>query len=63
MPGPWNIYQRHGARVKIATAADFNGNRWTNVAVMLETPRGITYMMPVASIARLFKKCNGTQGN
>jgi len=28
-----NIYQRHGARVKIATAADFNGNRWTNTAV------------------------------
>jgi alpha-L-arabinofuranosidase len=49
-----NIYQRHGARVKIATAADFNGNRWTNVAVMLETPRGVSYLMPVASIARLF---------
>jgi alpha-L-arabinofuranosidase len=30
-----NIYQRHGNRVKIATAADFQGNRWTNTAVML----------------------------
>lgn len=57
-----NIYQRHGARVKIATAADFNGNRWTNVAVMLQTPRGVSYLMPVASIARLFKKYNGKQG-
>jgi hypothetical protein len=57
-----NIYQRHGARVKIATAADFNGNRWTNVAVMLQTPRGVTYLMPVASIARLFNKYNGKQG-
>jgi alpha-L-arabinofuranosidase len=57
-----NIYQRHGARVKIATAADFNGNRWTNSAVMLQTPRGVSYMMPVASIARLFKKYNGKQG-
>jgi len=57
-----NIYQRHGARVKIATAADFNGNRWTNLAVMLETPRGISYLMPVASVARLFKKYNGAQG-
>jgi alpha-N-arabinofuranosidase len=57
-----NIYQRHGARVKIATAADFQGNRWTNNAVMLQTPRGVTYMMPVASIARLFKKYNGKQG-
>ena len=57
-----NLYQRHGARVKIATAADFQGNRWTNNAVMLQTPRGVTYMMPVASIARLFKRHNGTQG-
>ncbi len=57
-----NIYQRHGAHVKIATAADFQGNRWTVNAVMLQTPRGVTYMMPVASIARLFKKYNGKQG-
>jgi alpha-L-arabinofuranosidase len=57
-----NIYQRHGARVKIATAADFNGNRWTNNAVMLQTPRGVSYLMPVGSIARLFKKYNGKQG-
>ena len=57
-----NIYQRHGARVKIATAADFQGNRWTVNAVMLQTPRGVSYLMPVGSIARLFKKYNGTQG-
>jgi alpha-L-arabinofuranosidase len=57
-----NIYQRHGARVKIATAADFNGTRWTNTAVMLQTPRGVSYLMPAGSIARLFKKHNGTQG-
>ena len=42
-----NIYQRHGARVKIATAADFQGNRWTVNAVMLQTPRGVSYLMPV----------------
>ena len=57
-----NIYQRHGARVKIATAADFQGNRWTINAVMLQTPRGVSYLMPVGSIARLFKRHNGTQG-
>ncbi len=56
-----NIYQRHGARVKVATAADFQGNRWTNTAVMLPTPRGSSYLMPVGSIARLFKRHNGTQ--
>jgi hypothetical protein len=27
-----NTYQRHGRRVGIATAADFNGTRWTVVA-------------------------------
>ena len=57
-----NLYQRHGAHVKIATASDFNGNRWTNVAVMVQTPRGVSYLMPVASIARLFKRVNGTHG-
>jgi alpha-N-arabinofuranosidase len=57
-----NIYQRHGARVKIATAADFQGNRWTNNAVMLATPGAKSYLMPVASIARLFKRYNGKQG-
>jgi alpha-N-arabinofuranosidase len=57
-----NIYQRHGAKVKIATAADFQGNRWTNNAVMLQTPGNRSYLMPVGSIARLFKRCNGKQG-
>lgn len=56
-----NIYQRHGARVRIATAADFEGNRWTVNAVMLQTPRGVSYLMPVGSIARLFKRYNGKQ--
>jgi alpha-L-arabinofuranosidase len=56
-----NSYQRHGARVKIATAADFQGNRWTNNAVM--TPgTGKSFLMPVASVARLFKRHKGAQG-
>lgn len=54
-----NIYQRHGARLKIATAADFQGNRWTNTAVMLPTPH-TAYLTPAGSIARLFKRHNGT---
>jgi alpha-L-arabinofuranosidase len=57
-----NIYQRHGANVKIATAADFQGNRWTVNAVTLQTPRGVSYLMPVGAIARLFKRHNGKQG-
>jgi hypothetical protein len=54
-----NIYQRHGDRVRIMTAADFQGNRWTNTAVMLPTPRA-AFPMPVGSIARLFRRHNGT---
>src|SRR6185437_7031287 len=57
-----NIYQRHAAQVKIATAADFEGTRWTNNAVMIGVPAGRSFLMPVASIARLFKRYNGTQG-
>ena len=57
-----NIYQRHGARVKISAAADFQGNRWTVNAVVLQTPRGVSYLMPAGSIARLFHKYNGKQG-
>lgn len=57
-----NIYQRHGARVRIATAADFEGTRWTQNAVMIAVPAGRSFLMPVASVARLFKRYNGTQG-
>jgi alpha-L-arabinofuranosidase len=57
-----NIYQRHGARVKIATAADFQGNRWTVNCVMLQTPGRVSYLMPVGSVARLFRRYNGAQG-
>ncbi|MDP3000140.1 MAG: alpha-L-arabinofuranosidase C-terminal domain-containing protein [Bryobacterales bacterium] len=57
-----NIYHRHGAKVRMATGADFAGNRWTVNAVMLETPRGRSFLTPVGSIMRLFKRHNGKQG-
>ncbi len=57
-----NIYQRHGARVRVATAADFNGTRWTVMAVHTPVPQGRTFLLPVASIMRLFKRCNGDRG-
>ncbi len=60
-----NSYQRLGDRVKIATGADFAGTRWTVNAVMLQVPprRGsVSYLMPVGSVMRLFKKYNGKQG-
>jgi alpha-N-arabinofuranosidase len=57
-----NIYQRHGARVKIATAADFCGTRWTVNAVLLQVPRGVSYLTPAGSVMQLFKKHNGRKG-
>ncbi len=57
-----NIYQRHGERIRIATASDFQGNRWTTTAVMTPTPFGRSYLMPAGSIARLFGRHNGTHG-
>jgi alpha-L-arabinofuranosidase len=54
-----NTYQRHGARVGIATAADFNGTRWTVAAVRLQVPRGVSYLTPAGSVMRLFGRHNG----
>ena len=56
-----NIYQRHGARVKIAACADFQGSRWTVMAVALPVPKGRAYLLPAGSVARLFARHNGRQ--
>jgi hypothetical protein len=57
-----NLYQRHGATVKISTAADFNGNRWTTNALIHQVPSGVSYLLPVGAVMRLFKRHNGTHG-
>lgn len=54
-----NIYERHGARVRVATAADFNGTRWTVVAVRLQVPRGVSYLTPAGAVMRLFGRRKG----
>lgn len=58
----FNLYQRHGARVKMATAADFNGTRWTTNALLLQVPGGVSYLLPAGAVMRLFKRHNGQQG-
>jgi alpha-L-arabinofuranosidase len=57
-----NLYQRRGERVRIATAADFNGTRWTTNALIHQVPAGISYLLPAGAVARLFKRHNGRQG-
>ena len=51
----FNLYQRHGDALKIATLADFCGTRWMCNAVILPTPgERNAYMMPVARVLSLF---------
>src|SRR5262249_45202823 len=57
-----NLYQRHGATVRIATAADFNGSRWTSNALIHQLPAGLSYLLPAGAVMRLFKRHNGQQG-
>ncbi|QDV74085.1 alpha-L-arabinofuranosidase C-terminal domain-containing protein [Botrimarina mediterranea] len=58
-----NNHQRHGDVLKIATAADFCGNRWQVNAVMIPTPRGEgrAYLMPVARVMQLYRRHIGTE--
>ena len=57
-----NTYLRHGDRVKICTGADFCGTRWTVNAVMMTVPRGQSFLLPIGSIMRLFKRNVGKSG-
>jgi len=58
-----NLHQRHGDVLKIATAADFCGNRWQVNAIMIPTPpnRGRAYLMPVARVMSLYRHHVGEQ--
>lgn len=52
-----NLHQRHGDVLKIATMADFCGNRWQVNAVMIPTPpgKGKAFLMPVARVMSLYR--------
>lgn len=54
-----NLYERNGDILKISTLADFCGTRWQNNAVMIPTPSGRSFMMPVAMIMSLYRKHTG----
>jgi alpha-L-arabinofuranosidase len=57
-----NIYQRHGAKVKISTCADFCGTRWTVNAVLMQTPAGASFPTPAGAVMGVFGQHNGRQG-
>ncbi len=56
----FNLYQRNGDALKIATLADFAGTRWMCNAVILPTPgeKG-AHMLPVARVMSLFRHHTG----
>lgn len=54
-----NVHKRNGDILKIATLADFCGTRWQVNAIMIPTPRGLSYMMPVARVMSLYGKHRG----
>lgn len=56
-----NVHERHGDRLKIATLADFCGTRWQVNAIMIPTPGGKSYMMPVALVMALYRHHTGDQ--
>src|SRR5690606_5904642 len=58
----FNLFERHGEMVKIATAADFFGTRWTVNAVMVGGPYQRPFLMPVGVIAALYRAHIGTHG-
>ncbi len=56
-----NLHQRHGDVLKIANLGDFCGTRWQTNVIMLPTPRGEAYLMPVGKVAALYRQHSGTQ--
>lgn len=56
-----NVHERNGDVVKIATLADFCGTRWQVNAVMIPTPRGTSFMMPVARVMALYRRHSGSK--
>jgi alpha-L-arabinofuranosidase len=57
-----SLYERHGDFVKIATQADFFGNRWTVNALMVGGAFQKPYLLPAGVIMSFFRRCSGPQG-
>jgi alpha-L-arabinofuranosidase len=54
-----NLHHRHGDLLKIANIGDFCGTRWQTNVIMIPTPGGKSYLMPVAKVAALYRKHMG----
>ena len=58
----FSLYERNGDFVKIATQADFFGNRWTVNALMVGGAFQKPYLLPAGAIMSFFRRCGGAQG-
>jgi alpha-L-arabinofuranosidase len=56
-----NLHERHGDLLKIANIGDFCGTRWQTNVIMIPTPAGKSYIMPVGKVAALYRKHTGAQ--
>ena len=55
-----NLHERHGDLLQIATLSDFCGTRWQVNSVIMPTPSGRSFLLPVAHVMRLYRKHSGT---
>lgn len=55
-----NLHQRHGDVLKIANLGDFCGTRWQSNVIMIPTPGGRSYIMPVGKVTALYSKHIGS---
>ena len=53
------LHERHGDLLEIATLSDFCGTRWQVNSVIIPTPSGRSYLLPVAHVMRLFRRHSG----
>jgi alpha-N-arabinofuranosidase len=56
-----NVHQRHGDVLQVANLGDFCGTRWQTNVVMLPTPAGKAYLMPVGKVAALYRAHAGSE--
>ena len=54
-----NAHERHGDMLEIATLSDFCGTRWQVNSLMIPTPHGKSYLLPVGHVMRLYRKHGG----
>jgi len=56
-----HLHERHGDLLNIATLSDFCGTRWQVNSIMIPTPSGRAYLLPVAHVMRLYRQHGGEQ--